>query len=110
MTYLADTVIPDNTAILGLHWSTKGIFVGARSLLCLLKPEDIHQQVESGPLPFIKFECLANVQDVCTQTPTDDKVFGACEDSKIRVWDVETQQQVGELTDHRSVVNVCNAK
>ncbi|CAL8112994.1 unnamed protein product [Orchesella dallaii] len=109
ITHVADTMLPGNSAVLGLHWSSKGIFIGAKSLLYLLKPEDIHHQVGAAPLPYVKFECLANVFDVCSQAPNDEKVFGACDDCKIRVWDVETQQQISELADHKSVVEVCNA-
>lgn len=66
--------------------------------------------MEADSFPFEKFECVSNVYDVCSQTNADDKVFGACDDSKIRVWDVRTMQQVCELTDHKSSVEVCNAK
>lgn len=110
VTCIADTKLPGSSAVLGLHWSSNGIFVGAKSLLYLIKPEDIHEQVDCRPLSFEKFECLSNVYDVCSQTPSDDKVFGACDDSKIRAWDVRTLQQICELNDHRSSVEVCNAK
>jgi len=116
-------------AVLGLSWGLPGLFVCSKSLLYLyrLKSDQemsISMDVDEDDLnntnknhddfpmlvkDLVKFDCMFEVQDVACRT-SGQTVFGGCEDCKVRAWDVETQKLVGEFSEHKMPVEVCNTK
>jgi hypothetical protein len=133
-----ETELPISLPVLGLHWGQPGLFVSSKSMLRLyrLKTEDddlgadesseesnnnMGMDVEdeiggtAEPLPplvkeIVKFDCIFDVQDVTSRRDSGTTVFGACDDCKVRAWDVETQKMMVEFSDHKMPVEVCRAK
>jgi hypothetical protein len=101
-------VLPNSSAVLGLEWGRPGIFVGSKALLYLYRPNSVGDFEDKETL-ISKFDCLFDVQDVCS-VQSGQFVFGACDDCKVRAWDVETQKLIMEFADHKMPVEVCRSK
>ncbi len=62
--------------------------------------------------PSASFDVLYDVQDVAGSVGdgAGGKVFGGCDDCKIRVWDVTTTKLIGQLSHHKMPIEVVKAK
>lgn len=106
-----EMMLPNNAPALCLDWKNGnvGILLGAKSLLYLFR-QDRNGDFDDDAARLTKFDVKYDVHDVASRGSGSPVIFGACDDCKVRVWDVETQKLVGEMTDHKMPLEVCKAK
>jgi len=100
--------LPQNKAVLCLHWGRAGVFVGSKSLLYLYKTDYTTENEEDMSIP-VKFDWTYDSHDVCTVENGLEKVFVACDDCRVRSVDVETQKVITEFKDAGSIVEAVNS-
>jgi len=102
---LSTIKIPKKEAIVGLHWGEEGIFVGSRSAFYLYKWNGQTQEID--PVPAVTINCPFDVLDICGVMKSPEKLILACDDSKARVYDMNTEKLILELPHHTGIVEVC---
>jgi len=103
-----ETTLPNSSAVLGLHWGNAGIFVASKDSLQLFKTQGADEEVKQEPSAKFQDDGSYNVMDVCSMG--QNYLYGACDDCKLRVWDVNTQSLLTSVEHHSSIVEVICAR